>query len=160
MHRPFWDIISHLSEECGGNVGFKGIVNVTVPQTYGFSFYRIVEDSCGCWESREEPSSWICFDSKDKCVQPTAYTLRSGEHGLLHWVIEGSDDGKDWKEVDNRDTKDLKHGGTVMTYKCSSRTPESFRYLRLRQTGKNNERLVNQCLSLSKIEFSGFLKRN
>ena len=63
----------------------------------------------GYWRTDNESSSWICLDFKEKRLFPTGYSLKSGEWcHLIHWVIEGSDDGCSWNELDRRDTEDLK----------------------------------------------------
>ena len=89
----------------------------------------------------------------------TGYSLKSGyAYHLLKWVIEGSNDAEDWKVLDSRDTGDLNGKWIVKTYSCSSSGSESYRYLRLRQTGRNSE--GRDCLVLSAIEFFGKLTRN
>ena len=112
--------------------------------------------------------SWICFDFKEKRVELTGYSLKSystnNPLGLspcepVQWVIEGSNDGSNWREVDRRNTQDLKGKSIVKTYSCSvDDKTESFRFVRLRQTGKNVK--GNDYLGLSAMEFFGTLFRN
>ena len=162
--RPFWGIISHLSEECGGNVHVNGVVNIT-------SSDGLSNDNChhvadygwnDCWTTYNEGNQWICFDFKDKTVNLTKYILKSGRsNDLRSWVIEGSNDGRTWDELDRRNTDPKGHYITG-TYDCSgwfrgwfgSRPSGSFRYLRLRLI--TNQRLTD-VLSLSAIEFFGTL---
>ena len=78
---------------------------------------------------------------------------------LVHWAIEGSNDGRIWTELDRRDTIDLTGDFVVKTYDCQSGQDMAFRRLRLRQTGKNSYYGLNDRLGLSEIEFFGTLHR-
>ena len=113
----------------------------------------------GDWQSTDEPNSWICFDFKERKVRLAQYSLKSdgfaGSGNLVDWVIEGSNDGNEWKEVDRRHTRELR-GHVVKTYECEGASClESFRYLRLHQTGKNSNGDDRICLC--NIEFFGTL---
>ena len=104
-----------------------------------------------------EISPWICFDFKDKTVRLTKYSVKSGGCHYLHdWVIEGSNDGSNWQELDRRNTQDLNEKFIAKTCECSRASGNSFRYLRLRQMGKNSG--GNDQIQLSEIEFFGILQ--
>jgi hypothetical protein len=74
-------------------------------------------------------------------VAPTHYTIRSHFAGgtdycnLRYWVIEGSNDGASWTELDRRDNEDRLHSANVIAT-FSVRQPAVVRMIRLRQTGK------------------------
>jgi hypothetical protein len=157
----FDGIINFLRKECGGNVHGKRIVNITCSGDgynkcwevayYGWSDY---------WVSREMSNSWICFDFKEKSISLQHYTLKSGsltDHYFIQWAIEGSNDGRTWKSLDSQNTKDLCGDFITKAYKCSaSNQNEFFRFIRMRQTGKNS--IGNFFLWLCNIEFFGRLK--
>ena len=106
--RPFRGIISHVSEECGGNVHTKGVVNITSSSNYNNQCHQVTDYGWnGHWTTMSEDRSWICFDFKDKTVQLTEYSLKLGRDHLHHWVIEGSNDWKSWTKLDRRDTEGL-----------------------------------------------------
>ena len=87
-----------------------------------------------------------------------------------------SNDGSSWEDLDRRNTQDLDGGYVTKTYGCQSGKGICFRYLRLRQTGKNGvgtersdgRNIVDfssgrifrptDVLALSEIEFSGALR--
>ena len=97
---------------------------------------------------------------KDKTVSLTKYSLKSDGGGgwhLIQWVIEGSNDGRSWEELDSRNTQDLNGRYITKTYDCQRKRSESYRYLRLRQTGNNSS--GGDALRLSEIEFFGVLHR-
>ena len=97
------------------------------------------------------------FDFKEKRVCLTMYSLKSDEKQyvdhLRNWVIEGSNTRSHWKILDTRSAPDLKGYHDPKTCECSHWSPESFRYLRLRQPGSYG----GGILPLSQIEFFGTL---
>ena len=152
---PFWytqpldGIIAHLTRECGGNVHNKGVVKVT---SSGGS-------SCGCGDavdlgsyrsflSKNSPNSWICYDFRERRVTPTSYSIRSqrGGSGCCHpksWVLEVSNDGSEgsWAVVDSRENNnDLNDSEMALNFAISAPPSGAFRFVRLRQTGKNHDR--------------------
>ena len=152
-NRPFWGIISHLSEKCGGNVHTKGVVNITSSSTGHGECQQVTDyEGHGWWCTKDEPNSWICFDFIENAVSLTGYSLSSDRD--VQWVIEGSKDGSSWKELDSRKMQHAT-GIDTITYDCESGITESYRYFRLRQTGNNRYR--GDCLFVSKIEFFGKL---
>jgi hypothetical protein len=71
-------------------------------------------------------------------------------------VVEGRNDGEDWITLDERNTGELGDRGKVKTLACSSYDKsKTFRYLRVRQTGKNSS--GSDFLILSAVEFFGEL---
>ena len=161
---PFAGIISHLREECGGNVHQQGIVNITESSHNYNECYQVTDyDWRDFWGTDDRPNSWICFDFKEKRVKLTGYSLKSDTrepnwHHLVQWVIEGSNDESSWHEIDRRNTQDLKGPSVVKTYSCGGEISEGFRFIRLRQTGKNS--YGYDYLFLAAIEFFGTLFRN
>ena len=108
--KPLDGIIAHLTREFGGNVHDKGIVNVTASSVLGSYEPKDAVDLEGDKEfaSEDKENSWICYDFKDRRVTPTSYSIRSqsGGSGSCHlksWVIEASNDGQSWTEIDRRD---------------------------------------------------------
>ena len=91
----------------------------------------------------DKPNSWISFDFKDRAIYLTKYSLKTVSWTRpLQWVIEGSNNGSNWTELDRRNAEDK--GGN----------DSSFLFLELRQTGRNNH------LYFSKIEFFGTVRYN
>jgi hypothetical protein len=161
----FEGILHHLTKECGGNVHKKGTVNITcssnAPSSPCNKFWKVADHEWShYWHSQNYPDSWICFDLKDKQISLQHYTLKSTGNGcryFIQWEIEGSKDGNTWKNLDNRNTKEMGGNFIVKTYACWNASPsEFFRFIRMRQTGKNSSN--NDHLLLCNIEFFGELK--
>jgi hypothetical protein len=51
--------------------------------------------------SEDEPGQWICLDFKTLTIEPTHYTI--WELPLKSWVVEASDDGGSWMEIDRHE---------------------------------------------------------
>ena len=163
---PLNGVIAHLTRKCGGNVHDKGIVNVT---SSGFECsgrepklaVNVLNPGTSTWfASKNEPDSWICYDFKDSRVSPTSYSVRSyktvpGSHHLKSWVFEASKDGAEWTVIDRRDNNDeLNDKHVIRNFRISPTPSESFRFIRLRQTGKNHK--GKDFLTLTALEIFGF----
>jgi hypothetical protein len=170
--KPFEGIINYLTVECDGNVHEKGIVTITtsdaesnLPRSIGEEFrendfVKLVEyGERKSWFSKNLPNSWVCFDFREKSVSVSSYTISSGLNWAgypLKWELEGSTDGQQWKLIDRRETQDLGQDYAIGTFECSE-SEEFFRFVRLRQTGKDS--LDCDSLRLSGVEFFGVLRK-
>jgi hypothetical protein len=157
----FEGILKSLTNACGGNVHGKGVVNITSSGDAGNKSFQVADHGWNSyWWSTNTPNSWICFDFKEKNIELEHYTLKSGGYGgdhLVTWEIEGSNDGLTWASVDKRNTQELNGNYIVKTFECCGESRSKlFRYIRLRQTGKNSTNYDN--LSLCNIEFFGKLE--
>ena len=77
-----------------------------------------------------------------------------GSYHLKNWVLEVSDDGNHFTEIDRRENCDLLNGRLrTATFEVSHSTPT--RFVRLRQTGLNW--WGDNDLDLNQIDFSGFI---
>ena len=161
--QPLNGIIAKLTRVCHGNVHAKGVVEVTVSSECTHSQSKpenVVELGTDSWfASMKNPNSWICYDFKDLRVAPTGYTIRADECAFPRsWVLEVSNNGREgtWKVVDRRDCNgDLQGAYAVCYFAISARPSECFRFIRLRQTGKNYR--GDDCLFLSSLEIFGTL---
>ena len=142
-------IIAQLTRECDGNPHDKGVVNVISSSTNTVAHPKCAAD---LWTNSPYMSvcenDWICYDFIERRVIPTSYSVRSGqcwrqgftedEH-LKSWVIEVSNDGYSWTEIDRQDNNDLNGKYATANFKISRIPSESFQFFRLRQTGKNHQ---------------------
>jgi E3 ubiquitin-protein ligase HECTD1 len=120
-------------------------------------------------QSREESfiqtpnvaNSWIQIDFRNYRLIPTHYSVRNRiDHDSCHlrnWVVEGSEDGTRWIELDRHENDCVLRGvGGVHTFSIShsSQFP-MIRMIRLRQTGVDSSGYDH--LILKSIEFFGQL---
>ena len=153
---PLNGIIAQLTQECGGNVHQKGVVEVTASSG---SAENAVELGIGSVvHSNNEPNSWLLYDFKGRCVSPISYSIRShcGPGFPKSWVLEVSNDGKKWEVVDRRDNNfDLKAEYVTRNFVISDPPCGSFRFVRLLQKGKNHD--GHYALNLTSFEIFGAL---
>ena len=101
-------------------------------------------------------ASLVTFDFKDKKASVNKYTIQFGcnvSKNVQKWVIEGSDDMKEWKLIDNRYSETKKHEDFETEVYLSQNDPSTkFKYIRLLVTEPwaNNSRLA-----LTSIDFYG-----
>lgn len=113
--------------------------------------------------SKDLENSFVCIDFKDYSVIPLKYAICGENSSLLdkrlnpkEWIIEGSNDGISWYVIDFQ--KDVLFTSTrnyMHVFTIQYNNENSFRYLRMRMTGKNWE--DNYTFKLGSIEFFGKL---
>jgi hypothetical protein len=143
---PLKGIIHHLTLECGGNVADRGIVSITADRPIngspGNAAKNIADlEANSHFYCDEAENMWVCYDFKNMKVILTDYSIRSRYNGasynLKSWVIEVSNTGADWTEVDRQKNRDdLCAQNVVRSFAVSK--PSTGRYVRLRQIGLNN----------------------
>jgi hypothetical protein len=137
-------IIHHLTEESGGNVHDQGVVTITSGRPYsddpGFAGKNIADFEANSWfYATNEENMWVCYDFKTMKVTLADYSIRSRWDGpsqnLKSWVIEVSNNYRDWTEADRRENRDDLCNVNVIRPFAVSR-PSTSRYVRLRQIGR------------------------
>ncbi|OHT14326.1 hypothetical protein TRFO_15380 [Tritrichomonas foetus] len=154
-----YGIISHLYQLCQGNPCKKGLMKVTSSSIY-FKHkpeYALDFDINKYFASDDIASQWILFDFMKREVIPQYYIIRSQcdfINNLKNWVLEGSKDGYNWKQLDKRiNNSDLKEMNVVAKFHISN--PFQCRYIRLKQIGSNWN--GSEYLIITGIEFFGKL---
>lgn len=155
-------IFNYLTNQAKGNIHDKGIVEITTNSNsdeYLYGPKNLVDfDSDSYYDSKENPGPKIvCFDFKDHLIKVTHYsikTINNTSYYLRNWVIETSDDGKDWTEIDRRtNCKDLNNPLVTKTFrvkKCNF-----VRYVRFKHEGPDWN--GHNDISISAMEFFGYL---
>jgi hypothetical protein len=161
---PLEGVIAGLTSLCGGNVHDRGLVSITDSSHAGDSYIGKFAADLGnansYFHSNNSPGQWLCYDFKNSRVSLTHYSIRTPPYGqnwhhLKSWVIEISNDGSNWTEVDRRvNNNDLNGTSLIGTYSISGQVHES-RFVRLRQIGKNH--WGRDFLAVSGFELFGTL---
>jgi hypothetical protein len=139
----------------GGNVHDRGVVAITAHAPLDgrieFAAKNIADlEANSYFVSANVSHMWVCYDFKTMKVILTDYSIRSAYHvssqNVKSWVIEVSNDGGHWTEVDRRENRDeLCAQNVVRTFALSK--PSGGRCVRLRQTGPNNNNHLKTFLS-------------
>jgi hypothetical protein len=161
-YQPLNGIIAYLTRKSGGNVHGKGIVTITGCKERSDGPAKnaadLTVDSYFC--SLNEPNQSLCYDFKNMGVRPTHYSIRScfggrvNYHNLKDWVIEGSNDGQSWVEVDCRENNNELNDRNV-TRTFSTARQELVHMIRLRQTGLDHN--GHHHIVISSFEIFGSL---
>jgi hypothetical protein len=149
-------LISYLTKRHGGNVHETGILAITSksvfadnPDLAAKNVADLATDSR--FGSDDGPGQWICWDFRDLVVRPTNYGMRGGS--VNAWVLEGSMDGTNWKEMDRRaDVGDF-DGREPAFFEVAC--PEECRFVRMTQNLPTGAR--EQIVTLHAVEFFGQL---
>jgi hypothetical protein len=153
---PLSGIISYLTKRFEGNVEDKGVVKV-LGQTKSKGAWVAPKnvadlDKDSYFTSGDETDQFIGYDFKQLKVLPTNYSIRSQWNGskgycnLKSWVIEQSNDGKTWIEIDRRMNRNQLDGRNLTaTFPITTHT--QCRFIRLRQIERNWWGSYSICIS-------------
>lgn len=163
----FSGIIHELTKEAGGNVDDKGFVKVTASSINGSYHPKNAVDldnSDNFFHSYNVENTWLQYDFLKRKVIPTHYSIRSwglngkGGHHPKNWVIEGSNDSVNWKNLDSQQNVEfLNDSKAFHTFDIKNvlESKEGFRYLRMRCTGPDC--IGDNFMILSAVEYFGNL---
>lgn len=157
------------------NIDFKGIINyfrtksvlenevkITCSSVQQHNIQKVLQTEFvqqNYFSTKNEPNSWICIEFKNHRIKPTSYTIRSNNWPsdnwhLRNWVVEGSNDSNEWEIIDEqKENSDLRGRNLVHTYHVHNKNDNSFKFIRIRQTGQNWYN--NYYFGLNCIEFYG-----
>ena len=161
----FNGIIHFLTMKTGGNIHDNGTIEVTSNSLYNQTEIpkNVVDynDECGYF-SKDEDGSFLSFDFKNYEVQITNYSIKSYRQGKdychpKNWVIEVSNDGKTWTEIDRHENdSSLNDKLIVATFSVQKKQKEFYKFVRIRQTGNSWDKRYNHFyFGISYIEFFG-----
>jgi serine/threonine protein kinase len=156
-------IFEQLTRDVGGNVHELGIVRIDGNHYDEEEMYKIgglvTRGWRSHWESKNEPNSWVQFDFRGtrKRMRLAKYEIQTWNSKIGHlrqWVLEASNDGAAWTEIDRRAVvTQLNHPSNRCCFK--TKVTGEFVFIKLRQTGPNSSGM--NILNLTGIEFYGDL---
>lgn len=159
----FKGIINYIRDNSKG--GLEKEVGITSSSVFSNSYdpqnALIFNDKNKRFLSDDIENSWICIDFKKHQIIPTNYSIKSFElnQNSAHpksWVIEASNDNKNWDLIDERNNCPFLNGRNfIHTFKIKNQVHNKYRYIRLRQTKPNWAE--SNYLMISCIEFYGTL---
>ena len=146
QRRPLRGILAHLTDKCGGNVIDHEVIRVvSSPKSMSkLVAVRNLFDLEGnnYFQSVDEPNQSVTIDFKDMRVGPTGYSIRTCNDGPgaghpRSWVVEASNDGFNWVEIDRKDNCDDLNG-KLITATFSTKCDGVYRMIRFRLTGPSH----------------------
>ncbi|KAK8872153.1 hypothetical protein M9Y10_007915 [Tritrichomonas musculus] len=139
-NNDFRCIMRYLSEECGGNIHDKGVVEITSSPCQISPKCLVDYDNNNFYASNSQENVYVCFDFKDKQVQLTSYSIQSLRRGwgnvhLRNWVVEASNDKSNWDKIDEHTDDSTLNGYDRKAIFDTKQTDMFYRYIQIRQTG-------------------------
>lgn len=167
----FKGIISRLGNGNAKSAYENKIIDITAASCHNDSFHpsKALEDgnndyyhslNTGTYRN-EGHTEWLCVDFKERRVKPSHYSIQSfpwGSGNLQNWVLEGSNDGESWKDLDTQNgNKSLAGYNISNTFEVpNGQNNQFYRYLRIRQTGVNTAN--DYRLIIASLEYFGLIK--
>jgi hypothetical protein len=163
---PLDGIFASLTRKYEGNPCDKGIVTITSSSIESndprYHPKNVVDASPSThFGTRDDASSWICFDFKTQAVVLTHYTMVTyHDYGTWtagfprSWAVEISEDGLAWESLDVQ-TSCLLLDGPDRTATFLISNPAEARFVRIRMTGPHHR--GRNHLELARVEFFGTL---
>lgn len=162
---PLNGVFHFLTNKNKKEIAKNQIINV-IPSSCSVRDPKAIIDSNQpeVFQTENRANQWIAFEFNDMKMKVTSYTLQSYYNGKpnfanpKNWILEGSDNGREWVEMDrHEDCPDLNNKNVIQNYKIKGDFKE-FKYIRVKQIGKNWANMDQ--LTLSKVELFGELYEN
>lgn len=160
--KEFKGIINYLTKKTGGNIHDNKTIEITSNSISNHPKYLLDFNKSSFYMTQTSiKNAWICFDFKRRKVEISNYSIKSHSFDInsthiKNWVIEISDDKKNWTKIDEHSNYDGLNGHYIT--KTFSVEPNQFsRYCRFYHTGEYYG-YPNLCLAFNSIEFYGRLK--
>lgn len=160
--------MKHLTDISHGNIHDKHVIDINSNSIDSSNHpKKLVDyDESNCYISERVTNKYaiIYFDFKDKSIQPTNYTIRSCRDSdcphLRNWVIEVSNNGDEWIEIDSRRDDSNLNGDLIdHEFRIQKQTDQFYRFIRIRQTGNSWSKTNNKrWLIIRNFELYGKLK--
>ena len=154
-------IIEYLTTKHGQNIEDCGIIKVTTNNFNSLNPPKNVLDfnTNNTFASSKgfQQDTWICFDFQNYEIEISNYSIKTHSGGgyAKNWVIEISDDGNNWTQIDeHKNYSELNSPYTVKTFEVHKN--KFSRFCRFRHTGEYW--VPNNFLRINSIEFYGQIR--
>ena len=116
------------------------------------------ENQKNIFEMSENPTSYLCVQFTDFRVIINGYSFASPKNGHWDrpqsWVIEGSNNGKNWSVIDKQ-YQNQEMGGNDKSHLWTCKQSNPYHYIRWRLTEKGTE-----TVGISQYELFGLIKQH
>ena len=149
------------------NSNIEEEVKVTSSSYGGGDWHQLIQidNSNNNFYTNNENNPWICFEFKKHQIIPTSYTIKScnasypyGNQYPKNWIIEGSEDNKNWEIIDEQQNCEFLKGSnythTFSIKKKNNSNEKEFKFIRIRHIGNCWNNSYN-ALNISSIELYG-----
>ena len=159
--KDFEGIIKYLEDKHGQNIHQRGIITISASSTYSSSNPEKVIDYHwnNVWYSfYQNPGEWWEINFKKMKVRMNGYSLKTGNDRdythLKNWVIEGKNEGEEWKEIDRQINNEDLNGFSYQHYYSIPEMTEPYQYIRIKCIGVAHN-CASYYLLLTNLEIFG-----
>lgn len=139
--KEFDGIMRNLTNKTGGNIHDNQTIEITsnsIHSSYEVPSNVVNYNTDNYYLSKNIKESFILFNFKNKFVRISNYSIMSYsicKSCLKNWVIEASNDGKAWTEIDKRENNSSLIGDKkINTFSIKHKDNLFYQFIRLRQT--------------------------
>lgn len=166
--KEFNGIMHYLTSETGSNIHDNGTIEINSNSIRSNCHPKNLVDfnKSNNYDSLDEGDAKIVFDFKEKLVQIDSYSIKTNDTGpngshLKNWVVEVSNDAKNWVEIDCHENDPTLNGPNIISnFTVKKSKKEFYRFIQLRQTGNSWYQFCNHNrFWFFLIEFFGKLKQ-
>ena len=153
-------IFKYLTDKTGGNIHENGTISVSSDSVHGPNNVpeNLLKLTYNTYAPKDKVcNAWVLFDFKNMEIEVSHYTAKSGSCASpKNWVIEISNDGNKWEEIDRRtNCADIKSSFRTKVFDVK---PNHFcRYCRFHHIGDYWDSNV-YTMVVCNVEFFGRLK--
>ena len=155
----FGGIIKSLSIASNDNPHTRGDIEISASSSDFGALSNLFENNGTFFGTKNDKDSWIQFDFKNRRISLSAYSIRGlggvKFHTIRSWKLVGSNDKKEWTEIDTEwdiDALNGKYHAATFPVRPQS---QPFRYFRIMQAGPNWAGSQYYNLAFSQIDFFG-----
>ena len=151
-NNDFDGIIKYLEKKYGNNLHQKRIISISASSTLSngpqFSPEHVINYTNNYnntfWMSDNNPGNWLELDFKNIKLKLTGYSLKTSNgpisqaHHIKNWILEGSQDGIEWNEIDRQENNNDLNGPNYQHYFPISDSDEEYQYIRIKSIGQSH----------------------
>lgn len=158
--RNFDGIFNYLTSKTGGNISDNGTIEVSSNSINRIQSHpkNLLQESGNYAAESSKKDAYVIFDFKKMKVEITDYTIKaSATCCMKNWVFEVSNDGIDWKIIDQHiNCLDLQTPNALRSFKVQK---NGFsRFCRIRHNGEFIDYHIGNVMIINRVEFYGKLK--
>lgn len=117
----FEGIMNYLTKKTGGNIHDNRTIEITSNSIMDHPKNLVDYQSSNYYHSLDNGNAFVCFYFKDKLIQVLSYSIQSRNYDkniihLKNWVIEISENGQNWEEIDRHENDSILRGPNFKSY--------------------------------------------
>ncbi|OHT04451.1 F5/8 type C domain containing protein [Tritrichomonas foetus] len=158
-------VFHYLKQKCDGDPSDKGLVTITDSSSQQFQSYQPkntinpLDDGENLFYSLDQPNQWICYQFNSAHFRLLKYQIQTNPwnknfNHIKSWVLETSNDGENWEEVDRQINSQALNGPKLHAeFDIKSSLAKFVPFIRLRNI--DADYAGSHYLIINSVEFYG-----